>query len=287
MAKKLGKGLGALIKSYESDKRKNDLNKELPLKNIIPNRNQPRQTFNNQDMQDLVLSVSKRGVLQPVSVRKINGKFELIAGERRFRAAQKAKLKTIPAYIIDIKNESQMMEYALIENIQRVDLNPLEEAEGYAILSGKYNFTHAAIAEAVSKSRTEVSNKMRLLNLPPKVKIGLKQSVIEYGHARALLSLKESTKIIKIFKLVIKSKLNVRQTELLTKKLKSNNVHKIKLSSKSQSFKDTEVDLQNFLETKITIKNVSKNKGAIIIEFISSDDLNRIVRKIKKNNFFL
>ena len=196
MDKKLGKGLEALIKSYESDKA-GLINDEIPLNKITPNENQPRQVFNNREMDNLVQSIIKRGVLQPISVRKIKNGYELIAGERRFRAAQRAKLKTIPAYIISINNESEMMEYALIENIQRVDLNPIEEAEGYAILSGKYNFTHSVIAECVSKSRTEISNKLRLLNLPPKIKESLKNSEIEYGHARALLGLKESTKMIR------------------------------------------------------------------------------------------
>jgi len=285
MAKKLGKGLEALIKSYESDK-SDLLNDGIPLDKIIPNKSQPRQFFPDEEMNNLVESISSRGVLQPISVRKINNGYELIAGERRFRAAQKAKLKTIPAYIISINNESEMMEYALIENIQRVDLNPIEEAEGYAILSGKYNFTHSVIAKCVSKSRTEISNKLRLLNLPPKIKESLKKSEIEYGHARALLSLKASTQMMKIFNYVVKSKLNVRQTEALIKKIKLEKKSKIKPITKKSIYNHMEIDLQSFLNTKVIIKK-RNNKGNILIEFLSDDDLNRIIKKIKKNKFFL
>ena len=280
MDKKLGKGLEALIKSYGSDKA-GLINDEIPLNKITPNKSQPRQIFNNQEMDNLVQSIIKRGVLQPISVRKIKSGYELIAGERRFRAAQRAKLKTIPAYIISINNESEMMEYALIENIQRVDLNPIEEAEGYAILSGKYNFTHSVIAECVSKSRTEISNKLRLLNLPPKIKESLKKSEIEYGHARALLGLKESTKMIQSFNHIIKSKLNVRQTEALIKKMKIEKKQKIDFFSKNSIYNNAEVDLQNFLDTKVLIKKGTSNTGKILIEFLSDDDLNRIIKKMK------
>jgi len=285
MAKKLGKGLEALIKSYESDK-SDLLNDGIPLNKIVPNKSQPRQIFSDEGMNDLVESITKRGVLQPISVRKTNNGYELIAGERRFRAAQKAKLKTIPAYIISIKNESEMMEYALIENIQRVDLNPIEEAEGYAILSGKYNFTHSVIAKCVSKSRTEISNKLRLLNLPPKIKESLKKSTIEYGHARALLSLKASTKMMKVFNHIIKSKLNVRQTEALIKKIKLEKKSIIKPITKKSIYNSVEIDLQDFLDTKVIIKK-KNNKGNLLIEFLSDDDLKRIIKKIKKNKFFL
>lgn len=284
MNKKLGKGLEALIKSYESDKPEL-LNQGIPINQIIPNKNQPRQIFNDDKMESLVQSIIKHGVLQPISVRKIDNRYELIAGERRFKAAKKAKLQTIPAYVLSIKSESEMMEYALIENIQRVDLNPIEEAEGYAILSGKYNFTHAVIADGVSKSRTEVSNKLRLLKLPPKVKEGLKNSVIEYGHARALLSLKTSTKILKVFNIIIKSKLNVRQTEALIKKLQS--IKNKQNINQESIYNKVEVDLQNFLNTRVSIKKTKKAKGAIVIDFLSENDLNRIIKKIKKNNFFL
>ena len=279
MAKTLGKGLGALIKSYESDQSDSNANYDILVKNIIPNKNQPRQIFNENELQSLTDSIKKHGVIQPITVRKINNdQFELIAGERRLRATTKAGLKKIPAYIINISSESEMMEFALIENIQRVDLNPIEEAEGYAILSGKHNYTHAKIAQYVSKSRTEISNKLRLLNLPPLIKKSLKKSTIEYGHARALLSLKESRVMIKIFHQIINKKLNVRQTEALIRVL---NKKKTKINKKKSIYHDLELELQNYLETKIAIKTLNRNKGQIIINFLSNKELTDIINKIK------
>ena len=283
----LGKGLGALISQYSTEGYEEKINNEIPLSKIKPNKNQPRKFFDKEKMEELISSIRENGILQPIAVRKLkDNTYEIIAGERRFRAAQKAKLKTIPAYIISIKNESEMMEYALIENIQRVDLNPIEEAEGYAILSGKYNFTHSVIAKCVSKSRTEISNKLRLLNLPPKIKESLKKSTIEYGHARALLSLKASTKMMKVFNHIIKSKLNVRQTEALIKKIKLEKKSIIKPITKKSIYNSVEIDLQDFLDTKVIIKK-KNNKGNLLIEFLSDDDLKRIIKKIKKNKFFL
>ena len=282
MANNLGKGLGALIKSYGSSD--NDSNIDILIESIIPNQNQPRQNFDKNELTALSESIKKHGVIQPITVRKIgDNQFELIAGERRLRASKQAKLKKIPAYIINISNESEMMEYALIENIQRVDLDPIEEAEGYAILSGKHNYTHAKIADYVSKSRTEVSNKLRLLNLPPVIKEGLKKSSIEYGHARAILSLKKSTIMIKIFKEIINKKLNVRQTEVLIKSINNN---KNKIDKKKSSYYNLELELQNYLETKIEIKSPKNKAGKIIINFSSNKKLNQIINKIK-NKFLI
>ena len=279
MAENLGKGLGALIKTYGSDQTNLSIDYDILIKNIIPNQNQPRQNFDANELQSLSDSIKKHGVIQPITVRKVNDhEFELIAGERRLRAAKIAKLQKIPAYIINIKNEAEMMEYALIENIQRVDLNPIEEAEGYAILSGKYNYTHAKIAEYVSKSRAEISNKLRLLNLPPIIKKNLKNSKLEYGHARSLLALKKSTIMIKIFKEIINKKLNVRQTEALIRTLSKK---KIKVNKTQSTYHELELDLQNYLDTKITIKKLTKNKGQIVIDFLSDEELKNIIKKIK------
>ena len=284
MAKTLGKGLEALIQSYGGEKKEKYLHGNLPIKNIIPNKNQPRQYFNTKEMELLADSIKKRGILQPVTVRKIEKNlFELVAGERRFRAAQMVGLKAIPAYVLNINSESEMMEYALIENIQRVDLNPIEEAEGYAILSGKYNLTHSKIAECVSKSRTEISNKLRLLKLPPKVKQGITNGLIEYGHARALLSLKKSTKIIKIFNAVVNKKLSVRQTEILIKKSQNKEQQKSKLID-SINYYEEEKELTKYLNTKIKIHK--KKIGKIIIEFSNDKDLKQIIKKIK-NKFII
>ena len=282
MTNNLGKGLGALIKSYSTENKERYLNEGVNIKDIVPNQNQPRHIFESKKMQSLIESIKLRGILQPLSIRKIkNNKFELIAGERRYRAAIEVGLKTVPAYIINIKKEVEMMEYALIENIQRVDLNPIEEAEGYAILSGKYNLTHELIAESVSKSRTEISNKLRLLKLPPIIKESLKNNEIDYGHARALLAVKQSTIMIKIFKQVIQKKLNVRQTESLIKNLKATQKKQLHIIS-NQDYSKYELAIQNYLDSKIVIKKNKQKGGRIIIKFSSDNALETIVKKLKK-----
>ena len=190
---------------------------------------------------------------------------------------KKAKLKKIPAYVLSVGSESEMMEYALIENIQRVDLNPIEEAEGYAILSGKHNLSHQDIANKVSKSRSEISNKLRLLKLPPVVKESLKKEELSYGHARALLAIKESKKIIKIFYSIINQKLSVRDTEKIIK-------NKPTKSQKSKSVNSYRIDelenkLQNYLSSKVKIK-ARNHKGSVDIEFETIEELEDLVRDI-------
>ena len=282
MAKVLGKGLEALIKTYNSDVKKTSANYDLDISKIKPNSNQPRQTFNPKSMADLIESINEKGILQPLAVRKINNNsYELIAGERRLRAAQTIGLKQVPVFIIQVKNESEMMELALIENIQRDNLNSMEEAEGYAILSGKFNFTQEKIARKVSKSRSEVANKLRLLKLPPTIQKSLRNNEINYGHARALLSFRESTIMLKIFQKIINKKLNVRQTELIIKSMKNN---KNIISISNNSYIVFEKKLIKHLNTKLSIKKLNNNKGKIIIEFRNKSDLQRVLSLIIKNN---
>ena len=161
--KRLGKGLDALIPSYATDDR--HIDGAVPLTQIIPNRNQPRQEFNPEQMEELTASIKENGILQPLTVRELEGgNFELIAGERRLRAAKDAGLETVPVYILSVDADVEMMEYALVENIQRVDLKPLEKAEGYAILSGKYDLSQDEIAKRVGKSRPAIANALRLFD---------------------------------------------------------------------------------------------------------------------------
>ena len=227
-------------------------------------------------MQELELSIKKNGIIQPITVKELqDGHYEIIAGERRYRAAKSIGLKWIPAYSVKISDESEMMEYALIENIRRVDLNPIEEAEGYAILSGKHNLKQKEIAEKVSKSRTEISNKMRLLKLPPVIKDSLRNSEISYGHARALVSIKESKKIISIFYQIVNKKLSVRETEKIIKH-STNTSH----SKAHKSFSENEKKLQQYLASKVSININKKNKGNIIINFNSIKKLKKIMKLI-------
>ena len=279
MAKALGKGLGALIKTYNSDVKKTSENYNLDITKIVPNSNQPRQEFDKKSMVDLIESINEKGILQPLAVRKINdNSYELIAGERRLRAAQSIGLKTVPAFIIKVENESEMMELALIENIQRDNLNSIEEAEGYAILSGKFNFTQNEIAKKVSKSRSEIANKLRLLKLPPLIQQSLRNNEINYGHARALLGFRESTIMLKIFKKIISKKLNVRQTELFIKSIKS----PAKIKSTQKKHTKLEKELTNYLNTNLIIKKFT-NKGQIVIKFANEAELKRIISLMIKN----
>ena len=279
MAKALGKGLGALIKTYNSNVKKISENYNLDITKIVPNSNQPRQEFNKKSMVDLIESINEKGILQPLAVRKINdNSYELIAGERRLRAAQSIGLKTVPAFIIKVENESEMMELALIENIQRDNLNSIEEAEGYAILSGKFNFTQNEIAKKVSKSRSEIANKLRLLKLPPLIQQSLRNNEINYGHARALLGFRESTIMLKIFKKIISKKLNVRQTELFIKSIK----FPAKIVSSQKKYTKLEKELTNYLNTNLIIKKFT-NKGQIVIKFANEAELKRIISLMIKN----
>jgi len=279
--KRLGKGLEALITSYSTDDGGRYVDGAVSIDQIIPNRNQPRQEFNAEQMEELTASIKVAGILQPLTVREIGvDTFELIAGERRLRAAKKAGLETVPVYILSVSADVEMMEYALVENVQRVDLNPLEEAEGYAILSGKYDLSQEEIAKRVGKSRSAIANALRLLTLPSEIKFSLKSGNISAGHARAILGLRKSLQMTILYQKVIREKLSVRQTEGWVKKYsdssqKSEKVNK--LSSGNPEIVKIENDLISYLGTKVVIRKNKKGRGKIQIEFYSEDDLQRIL----------
>ena len=180
----LGKGLGALISQYSTDDNEAYLDGSIPISKIKPNKNQPRKEFNELKMEELKNSIKEKGILQPIAVREIKkGNYEIIAGERRYRAAKEIGLKNIPVYILSINSESEMMEYALIENIQRVDLDPIEESEAFALLKSKYNLSQTQISKKVGKSRSLIANSLRLLKLPTSIKDDIKTKKISTGHA--------------------------------------------------------------------------------------------------------
>jgi len=284
--KRLGKGLEALITSYSTDSDRY-MDGAVPIEQIVPNRNQPRQDFNAEQLTELAESIKLSGILQPLTVREMeDGKFELIAGERRLRAAKEAGLETVPVYILSVDADVEMMEYALIENVQRVDLNPLEEAEGYAILSGKYGLSQDEIAERVGKSRPAITNSLRLLKLPPDIKSSVKSGEITAGHARAILGLRKSLQMMTLYQKIIREKLSVRQTEDIVKKYsnsssKSEKVKKV--SSKNPEISRIENDLISHLGTKVAIRKDKKGKGKIHIEFYSESDLHRILEIISES----
>jgi ParB family chromosome partitioning protein len=279
--KRLGKGLEALITSYTTKDGDRYLDGAVPIEQIIANRNQPRQDFNPKEMQELTDSIKANGILQPLTVRDLDdGKFELIAGERRLRSAREAGLETVPVYILSIEADVEMMEYALIENIQRVDLNPIEEAEGYAILCGKYNLAQEEIAKRVGKSRPAFANSLRLLKLPPEIKSALKSGDISAGHARAILGVRKSLQMMTLYQKVIRSGLNVRQTEELVKNIaeSSKELQKIQKSApRNSEIVQIENNLISKFGTKVVIQKKRGGKGKIQIEFYSENDLQRIL----------
>ena len=279
--KRLGKGLEALITSYTTKDGDRYLDGAVPIEQIIANRNQPRQDFNPKEMQELTDSIKANGILQPLTVRDLDdGKFELIAGERRLRSAREAGLDTVPVYILSIEADVEMMEYALIENIQRVDLNPIEEAEGYAILCGKYNLAQEEIAKRVGKSRPAIANSLRLLKLPPEIKSALKSGDISAGHARAILGVRKSLQMMTLYQKVMRSGLNVRQTEELVKNIaeSSKELQKIQKSApRNSEIIQIENNLISKFGTKVVIQKKRGGKGKIQIEFYSENDLQRIL----------
>jgi len=279
--KRLGKGLEALITSYTTKDGDRYLDGAVPIGEIIANRNQPRQDFNPKEMQELTDSIKANGILQPLTVRDLDdGKFELIAGERRLRSAREAGLETVPVYILSVEADVEMMEYALIENIQRVDLNPIEEAEGYAILCGKYNLAQEEIAKRVGKSRPAIANALRLLKLPPEIKSALKSGDISAGHARAILGVRKSLQMMTLYQKVIRSGLNVRQTEELVKNIaeSSKELQKIQKSApRNSEIVQIENNLISKFGTKVVIQKKRGGKGKIQIEFYSESDLQRIL----------
>ena len=280
--KRLGKGLDALIPSYATDD--SHIDGAVPITKIIPNRNQPRQEFNPDQMDELTSSIKANGILQPITVRELNnGNFELIAGERRLRAAKDAGLETVPVYILSVDADVEMMEYALVENIQRVDLSPLEEAEGYAILSGKYDLSQDEIAKRVGKSRPTIANALRLLKLPPEIKSSLKSGKITAGHARAILGLRKSLQMMTLHQKVIRENLSVRDTENLVKKYSESFRSELKVTKANPRASDIvnmENELISQLGTKVFIQKGKQGKGKIQIEFYSENDLQRIIEII-------
>ena len=277
-SKRLGKGINAII---NPDSRKNansstwsGVNK-VKINNIKPNPDQPRRDFDKKSLEELSLSIKNKGVITPITLRKSGKDYEIVAGERRWRAAKKANLKSIPAYIIDVKNNSEMMQVALIENIQREDLNAIEEAEGYAILNSKYGLSHDEIANIIGKKRTTISNALRLLKLPPEIRKSIRAGKISAGHGRAILQKKTISAMQVFWKKIINESLSVRAAEALVRPL--GKVKKIrKVGVKKGSTKGIEDKLIEIFGTKVKLKP-SQVGGSIEIVYFSDDDLDRIL----------
>ena len=280
---RLGKGLEALIRPEKEPKKKRRIKRsstnsgvsEILISDIRPNPNQPRREFDETTLEELASSIKLKGVVTPITVRPVENGFELIAGERRWRASKISKKRKIPAYVINVKNDAEIMEIALIENIQRQDLNALEESEAYAVLNSKFGMSHNQIAKAVGKKRVTISNSLRLLKLPSEIRSSLRKGVITAGHARAILQGKTVNHMIKAWKKILNSNLSVRDSEALFK----SPLQPLKRKNKkiySRQVKGIEDKLIEILGTKVKLK-AGKNNGSIEISYYSDDDLERII----------
>ena len=283
--KRLGKGLEALIRS-DKDKVKNDSAllktktesiSKIKLNHIHPNPNQPRKLFDVTALNELAASISEKGLISPITVRKVKNGYELIAGERRWRALKHLKKRTVPAYVLDTKNNSDIMEMALVENIQREDLNSIEESEAYAVLNKKYGLSHESIAKAVGKKRVTISNSLRLLKLPLEIRKSLIERKISAGHARAILQTKSPSTMIKVWEIIMEKNLSVRDAENMVKSKQPNQSKKRRtLKNKDHQIAPIENKLIEILGTKVKLKSSQKG-GKIEISYFSIDDLDRII----------
>lgn len=291
MSKKaLGRGLDALFQSYQQELEVFDIDqtnekaeevREIKIQDIDPNKNQPRKDFDEEKIDELVISIKEHGVLQPILLKPNNGRYTIIAGERRWRAARLAGLDKIPAIIRDIE-ESEILLLALVENLQREDLDPIEEAEGIRRLMDECNLTQEQVAQKVGKSRPVIANALRLLTLSPKIQSYLKENKITTGHARALLGIEDQKIREEIAIYIIEKGLSVRDTERLIKRIKegeSLKPNKAEKKDKPSYLIDIEERLEESLGTKVVITQ-GKKKGVIEIEYYNNDDLERIMDKI-------
>ena len=277
-SKRLGKGINAII-NPASKKNTNSSNQpsvnKVRISDIKPNPNQPRRDFDEKSLEELSLSIKSKGVITPITLRENGKNYEIVAGERRWRAAKMANVKSIPAYIIKVKNNSEMMQVALIENIQREDLNAIEEAEGYAILNSEHGLSHNDIAKIIGKKRATISNSLRLLKLPPEIRKSIRDGKISAGHGRAILQKKTVSSMQVFWKKIISESLSVRATEALVKPLaKVKKIRRVKV--KRGMIKGIEDQLVEILGTKVKLKPAQVG-GAIEITYFSNEDLERIL----------
>lgn len=281
MAKKsgLGKGLGALMLENNTDLMVST--STLNINEITPNKEQPRKTFDETTLEELADSIRQHGVLQPLLVRPLtSGGYQLVAGERRWRASRLAELKEVPVIIKEL-SDTEAMEIAIIENLQREDLNPIEEAEGLQALIDKCGYTQEQVATSVGKSRPAITNALRLLKLPEEVREMAKDGTISAGHARALLAFDNQLMMIECANQIVSKKLTVRDVEKMAKRLATSST-KTKTAQRRDSFYDeVELSLTEALGTKVRVYN-GRNKGTLEIEFYTLDDLKNIANAIAK-----
>lgn len=287
----LGKGIDSLIPvKSEPEQTSQDIQQEgdkvmVSLSLVEPNRKQPRKSFNEDKLEELADSIKQQGVLIPLMVRHNGNMFEIIAGERRWRASKKAELKEIPVIIRDDLTEEQIFEIQLIENIQREDLNPIEEALGYERLIKEFHMKQDEVAEKVSKSRVAITNSMRLLKLSPEVQQMVIDEKLTTGHARALISVEDPDKQIALAERIFDEKLSVREAEKIVKQLDKpvkEKVEKKKNDSLEAVYRDLEERCKNAVGTKVDIISKEDGAGKIEIEFYTPDDLEKITDRLMR-----
>ena len=279
--KGLGKGLGALFADYDEVKQDNSPYKILPIQKVEPNRDQPRRDFDDEELAALSESIATHGILQPLTVRELeNGYYQIIAGERRWRAARMANLAEVPVVIIEA-DDRKAMELALIENLQRQDLNAVEEAMGYQTLMSDFGLTQEEASQRVGKSRPAVANALRLLQLPENILLKIREGTLSAGHARALLSIKSEKKQLEAMQKIINLGLSVRQAELLCK-----NIDREPKPAKEPTFAvnyiaECEKNLSKHLNRGVKIVN-GKRKGRFELEFYGAEDLQVLLDALMK-----
>ena len=273
--KGLGRGLSSLIGDTEITKSQS----KLSISSIIRNKYQPRKIFDKESLEDLTASIKERGIIQPIIVRKTDNKdkFEIVAGERRWLAAQNAGLHEIPTVVIDADN-LKSLEFAIVENVQRSDLNPIEEAKGYQRLIDEFNYDQEKVSKFIGKSRAHVSNCLRLLTLPNEVIELINNGSLSQGHAKILVGLENSYILAKK---IIDKKLSVRQSENLVRLFKR--TKKIRLVSNDSNIKNLQDSIENKTGIRVFIKNKKNNKGLISFQYEDLDQLNRLIEIIKNN----
>ena len=282
--KRLGKGLEALIPqmSPEEESEKGERLFEIEVPRIRANPFQPRTEFDKKGLDELKQSIMENGVIQPITVRKADEGFELIAGERRLRAVQELGFSQIPAFVMNIDSEDKMLELALVENIQREDLNPIELAKAYQRLQKEYGLTHEAVAQKVGKDRATVTNFIRLLKLPRKIQNSLHSGQISMGHARALMGLPSPSEQIKMWKKIIKQGWSVRKVEETVKSQLENveKTTKVAVPERFSYMVEIEDKLRSLLGTQVKVKKSGKG-GKIEISYYSDEDLDRLIELLE------
>ncbi len=272
------KGLGRGLSSLIGDSDVKIINNKISISSVIPNKYQPRKNFDKNSLEELTASIRERGIIQPIIVRvseDSNNKYELIAGERRWQAAQNAGLHEVPAVILNVDN-LKSLEFAIVENVQRKDLNPIEEAEGYQRLINEFNYDQDKVAKFIGKSRAHISNCIRLLSLPSKVIEHIINDKISPGHAKILVGLDNSELLAEK---IIKKKLSVRQAEALARLVKGNkNPNKLK----DPNSKEIENQLSSKIGMKVFLNNKKNNTGTLIFEYKGVDQLDRLITIIKE-----